>query len=231
MPFQPCKVGNQSDLYQTLNRRSTTQQKKEKPVQSNVQQRPSTTLVFNGNKKLGEKRVNGLINVLASSFIRSDDLLVAPNTFRSGKIDKSIAYQNPSDYDQLKERSNEKRHDNDQPGFGMLISENKDISNHQQKINNNNQRYLRNNKNNYIYNNKQIEYYDSDFNVTVDNELNNFEFEEQVELTDQYAYIVVPIKISKNKKLPDLNSVKNDNNKKKNKKVSKQPKNFEGLIL
>lgn len=92
-----------------------------------------------------------------------------------------------------------------------------------------------NNIKNMVQVSDQVEYYDSDFNVTMDetDADDDVEFDEQSEVApaEQYAYIVVPIKISKNRKLPDLNPSSSSSslvNRKKNKKVMKESKNLEG---
>jgi hypothetical protein len=90
-----------------------------------------------------------------------------------------------------------------------------------------------------IYENKQYE--DStndDFNVTIDNSYNPYEEEESEENDERYAYVIVPIKVSKNKKVteilkktdkPVLPTSLSKNKNKPLRKAKNMTRNFQGM--
>lgn len=201
MPWQSCTINDKSELYKT----SAQQDKPKNKTSLIVEPRPS--LVFNGNKKIGEPGSNSLFESLALSLKFKDSPMK--------KLNRELTSPVETRFDVMisppKEKTNEKRQTDNS------------------KIGDSGKSYVKN----MVQVSDQVEFYDSDFNVTVDDDDEGLEFDEQQETaSDQYAYIVVPIKISKNRKLPGLNpSSAHETNRRKNKKVQKEPKNLEGMTL
>lgn len=207
MPWQSCTLTDKSELFtKTVNNNSLAN--KTKPYLNLIEAKPS--IVFNGNKKLGERSSSSLFESLALS-LKLKDLDNSNRALLGGNPGENrldVFISSP-----LKQKD-EKTKSNKLTRSEKLRSSEQDIATNGNK--------------NTIEVSEKVEYYDSDFNVTIDDD-ENLEFDEQGAVQDQYAYIVVPIKISKNRKLPGLNAPSNvESTRKKNKKVTKEPKNLEG---
>ena len=231
MPWQTCTLSEKTDLFKSTGQSSSLNSKvistREKPFNKTqlnvVETRPS--IVYTGNKKIGEKVSNSLFESLALSLKLKDLPQNNPN------LDGLSPLPIENRFDVMISSPNEKRQIQAKPEIQAVFNGKKIIGS---KANNLNVK-------NMIQVSDQVEYYDSDFNVTIDStdeEQDGMEFDEQAESnSDQYAYIVVPIKISKNRKLPDLLNPSatshRDSNKKKNKnnKIMKETKNLEGKII
>lgn len=231
MPWQTCTLSEKTDLFKSTGQSSSVNSKvistRDKPFNKTqlnvVETRPS--IVYTGNKKIAEKVSNSLFESLALS-LKLKDL---PQSNLNGL--SSLPIENR--FDVMISSPNEKRQIQAKPEIEAVFNGKKIVAT-SSKANNLNVK-------NMIQVSDQVEYYDSDFNVTIDSadeEQDGVEFDEQAESnSDQYAYIVVPIKISKNRKLPDLLNPSatshRDSNKKKNKnnKIMKETKNLEGKII
>lgn len=201
MPWQSCTLTDKSELFtKTVNNNSLAN--KTKPYLNLIEPKPSPSIVFNGNKKLGERSSSSLFESLALS-LKLKDLSSSNRAGNPGENRVDVFISSP-----LKQNEKAK----------TKLTRSEKLRSSEQDIGNKNT----------IEVSEKVEYYDSDFNVTIDDD-ENLEFDEQGAVQDQYAYIVVPIKISKNRKLPGLNAASNvESTRKKNKKVTKEPKNLEG---
>lgn len=274
MPWQTCKLESKDDLIKAIQQPQPQPQLQPQPqpllqfqppvqIGFKAEKKPTKTnksylnlieaspsIVFNGNKKLGEKISNSLFESLALSLKLKD--ISSPldeNSSKSQEPRLLPASVNRLDLLITSPKLNEKRQTtlvkapNDPVGVFVRDANRKIAPSGFQAASSSSSSSgnTLNNVKNTIQVSQQVEYYDSDFNVTVsdDDDQDNVEFDENgdgsTSTTDQYAYIVVPIKISKNRKLPDFGANNNavsahhDTSKKKNKKVMKESKNLEGI--